>query len=95
MRGVESVVSFGGNPTPIDDEIINFIKSQIREDGLARVGQPISVGDQVVIKDGIFKNLIGIFDREAKGSDRVLILLANVNYHGHVAIERERIRRVV
>jgi len=95
MRGVASVVSFGGNPAPIDDEIIDFIRSQSKEDGLVSVGQPISVGDQVIIKDGLFKNLVGIFDRNTKDSDRVLILLANVNYHGHVAIERERIRKVV
>lgn len=95
MRGVVNVVSFGGNPTSIDDEIIDFIRSQSKEDGLVHLGQPILVGDQVIIKDGLFKNLVGIFDRETKDSDRVLILLANINYHGHVAIEKERIRKVV
>src|SRR5215216_116169 len=32
-RGVHSVVSFGGSPVPVSDEIISLIRSRIGQDG--------------------------------------------------------------
>src|SRR5205814_1447853 len=55
-RGVHSVVSFGRNPSYIDDEIIAMFKSQVREDGLVRIGDELKVGEKVFIKEGPFKN---------------------------------------
>src|SRR4051812_38986256 len=37
-RGVHSVVSFGGDPVPVSDEIISLIRSQVGEDGFVRLG---------------------------------------------------------
>ncbi len=38
-RGVYSVVSFGEGPTPIDEEIITLIRSNIKEDGFVRIDE--------------------------------------------------------
>lgn len=92
-RGVHSVVSFGGVPAEVSDEIIALMRSQVAEDGFIEVGEKLRIGDRVIIEDGPLKNLTGIFKREVKGSDRVLILLAAINYQGSVVVEREHVRR--
>ncbi|HXC68921.1 MAG TPA: transcription termination/antitermination NusG family protein [Pyrinomonadaceae bacterium] len=93
-RGVHSVISFGGVPAEIDDEVISFIQSQVAEDGFVRVGEQFKTGDQVIIKDGPFRSLSGVFERQVKGSDRVLILLSTIQYQGSVVVEREQIGRI-
>jgi transcriptional antiterminator RfaH len=91
-RGVKSVVNFGGGAVPIDDEIITIIKSQVGEDNLIRVGYDFKAGDKVVIKDGPFRNLTGIFDKKIKNTDRVRILLEAITYDVHLIIEQESLK---
>jgi len=93
-RGVHSVVSFGGIPAEVNHEVISFIQSQVSEDGFVKVGEDFNTGDQVVIKDGPLKSLTGVFERQVKGSDRVLILLSTIQYQGSVVVEREHIGKV-
>src|SRR6266498_6170286 len=38
-RGVYSVVSFGEGPTPIAEEVITLIRSNIKEDGFVKIGR--------------------------------------------------------
>src|SRR6266446_1742099 len=38
-RGVQSVVSFGGTPSPVDDEIIECLRSRVDRDGFVRLGE--------------------------------------------------------
>lgn len=93
-RGVRSVVSFGDGPAVIGDEIIDFIKSRATPSGLIEINERFKEGDKVMVEDGPLKNLIGIFTREVKGSDRVLILIESIRYQGSLVIEREHLRRV-
>jgi transcriptional antiterminator RfaH len=93
-RGVQTVVSFGDGPASISHEIIALIQSQVGTDGLIDVENKLEIGDEVTIQDGPLRSLVGIFKRQVKGSDRVLILLAAINYQGSVIIERERVKKV-
>jgi transcriptional antiterminator RfaH len=93
-RGVSRIVSFGANPTPIEDEIIELIKLQAAEDGFIRVGEPLKYGDKVVVNKGPFKSLTGMFERHATEADRVMILLTAVQYQSHIVVEREMVRKV-
>jgi transcriptional antiterminator RfaH len=94
-RGVNCVVNFGGGPTPVDDEIIELIQMQTDAGGFTRIGEELRLGDKVVIKDGPLKNFAGIFEREVKHTDRVILLLSTISYQSHVIIERELIRKAV
>jgi transcription elongation factor/antiterminator RfaH len=91
-RGVYSVVSFGEGPTPIAEEVIMLIRSNI-EDGFVRIDEGIRPGDRIMIKDGPLKNFAGIFEREMKGTDRIRILLENVSYQAHIEIERDMVKK--
>jgi len=91
-RGVYSVISFGGSPTPIDKEIIMLIQSNMN-DNFVRIDEEIRPGDKVVIKDGPLKNFAGIFEREMKDTDRVRLLLETVSYQAHIEIERDLVKK--
>jgi transcription elongation factor/antiterminator RfaH len=92
-RGVYNVVSFGEGPTPIAEEVIMLIRSNIKADGFVRIDEEIKTGDRVIVKDGPMKNLAGIFEREMKDTDRVRILLENVSYQAHIEIEKDIVEK--
>ncbi len=93
-RGVQSVVSFGGIPSRVDDEIIDFLRGQVDPDGFVRRGEEFKPGDRVIMKGGVFDNLVGIFERETNDSERVLVLLQTINYQGHMIVERSSLRKI-
>ena len=93
-RGVHCVVSFGGIPASIDEEIIQAILLRIGEDGFVRIDSCLKCGDKVVIKEGPLRNFTGIFERELKESERVMLLLTAVSYQGRAVVNRDLIERV-
>jgi transcriptional antiterminator RfaH len=86
-RGVQSVVGFGNHPARVDDEVISIIKSRMQEGGLVNIEPQFTQGDEVRIKDGLFRNFIGIFERTMGSSERVMIMLNTINYQVRVSIE--------
>ena len=93
-RGVRAIVSFGGCPIPVDEEIISVIQSKVRKDGFVSIDEEIEPGDTVIIKDGPLKTFIGVFERVMKDTDRVRLLLETISYQAHVEIERELVKRI-
>ena len=94
-RGVHSVVNFGNGPTSIDDEIIQLIQLRVGEDGLVKLDNDLNEGDPVMIDGGPLQKLVGVFQHDIKGTDRVAILLTAISYHGRVIIERDLIKKIV
>lgn len=88
-RGVEYIVGFGGQLTPVEDEIIEVIRMRVADDGFIHLGEQFRTGDRVVIKEGPLKNFVGIFEREVKQEDRVMILLTAMSYQNHVVLDRD------
>jgi transcription elongation factor/antiterminator RfaH len=90
-RGVKTIVHFGGRIIPLQDEMIEFIRTKL-ENGVASVEKPkIGKGEKVFIKDGPFKGFSGIFEDELDGKERVAILLEGVNYCAKMEIDRDLI----
>lgn len=81
-RGVHHVVCFGESPAPVDQEIIEIIRAHIDENGFVKENDELKPEDKVVISAGPLRNLIGIFEREVKGSERSMILLSAIGYQG-------------
>jgi transcriptional antiterminator RfaH len=92
-RGVRSVVSFGGPPTPIDDEIIEFLRGRADKNGFLKIDDELKPGDKVTLTSGVLAKLQGVFEREMNDSDRVMILLQTINYQGHLIVPRSSIRK--
>jgi len=93
-RGVREIVGFGEASLPIDDEIIKLIQSQHDELGYVKLEDEIRQGDEIVVKDGIFKGIHGIFERNISSSDRVMILLKSIQFQAHIIVERGALRKI-
>jgi transcriptional antiterminator RfaH len=93
-RGVREIVGFGEIPVPIDDEIIRLIQSRHDELGYVKLGDEIRPGDEVVVKDGIFKGIHGIFERKISSSDRVVILLKAIQFQAHIIVDMNALRKI-
>lgn len=92
-RGVHHVVSFGGQPTWVEDEIIQIISARIDENGFVRIGDDLKQGDRVVIKAGPLRDFEGVFERELNDSERISVLLTTISYQGRVVVNRDLLER--
>lgn len=70
-RGVTRLVAFAGKPAPIDDDIIDYIRSSV--DQLNDQGG-ISKGQLLKLHDGPFKGLDAVFQRY-DGDQRAIVLI--------------------
>jgi transcriptional antiterminator RfaH len=93
-RGVSSVVSVGGKPAPIDDEVIEIMLAREGADGLVHIGEELRPGDKVVVKKGPLRDFIGIFEGYQNDEERVSILLEMVTYQSRLVVDREAVRKI-
>ena len=93
-RGVHRVVSFSDKPTPIDDDVIALLKSRVDDEGFLAVGAPLKPGDKVRIKDGVWKDLVGVIERDLDASERVQILMTSIQYQGSLTIQRDYVEKI-
>jgi len=92
-RGVHSLVSFNNKPVPVDDEIIELVRSQIGGDGFVKLDE-LKAGDEVRINNGRFQDFYGVFERDLPDSDRVRILLNTVSFQAHIVVDRALVSKV-
>ena len=94
-RGVQNVVSFGGSPVSVHEDVISLLKAKVGEDGfICREDEELEPGERVRINSGPFKSFVGIFKRKTKDKDRVRILLDAMNCQSHLSIDREIVEKV-
>lgn len=93
-RGVHSVVRFGENPASVDEDIIQIIHARIDKDGFVRNGEDLKRGDKVIINAGPLRNLMGVFERELKENERIIVLLTAISYQGRAVVNRDLVERV-
>jgi transcriptional antiterminator RfaH len=93
-RGIDSLVSFDGHPTTVDDEIISIIRSRTNQDGFVQVGEQFNTGEKVIISEGPLKDFEGIFEREMKETDRVIVLLDTIGYQAHLDVEKRAVKKL-
>jgi len=93
-RGVHSVVSFGGQPVAVEDDVIQIVKDRIDQSGFVRLGEDLQQGDRVVIKAGPLREFEGIFEGKLKDNDRITVLLTTISYQGRLVINRDLIEKV-
>jgi transcriptional antiterminator RfaH len=79
-RGIRYIVG-KQNPITVSNEIITAIKDNLKQGDII-IPSPLKFcrGDKVLVKDGPFKNFIGIFEREIRGPERVMVLLDAIHY---------------
>jgi transcriptional antiterminator RfaH len=93
-RGVAYVVSFGGVPAPINDELIAEIQVRMDKTNVIRNENALSPGDKVMIQSGLLRDFVGVFERNVPSAERVQILLRSVAYSAHVEVSCLDVARV-
>jgi transcription antitermination factor NusG len=79
-------VSFGGVPSVVDDEVVNFMQELGNSQGLITAKSSLKIGDEVQIVKGPFKGLIGIIQEPPDTKSRVRVLMAILSRHVQVDV---------
>lgn len=93
-RGVQNVVSFGGSPVSVDEDVISLLQAKVGKDGFICRDEELEPGERVRINSGPFKSFVGIFKRKTKDKDRIRILLDTISCQSHLLIDREIVEKV-
>jgi transcriptional antiterminator RfaH len=95
-RGVKRIVGNDDGPTPIPEEVVRGIRAR-EKDGLIvfeKYGEEPVAGDEIEVVEGPLKGLKGIFRKEVRPNERVMILLNYVSYQGMLLIEKDKLKRI-
>ena len=79
-RGVHNVVCFGNKAAVVHADIIDIIRARIDQNGFVKINSDVKPQDKVIINVGPLEDLIRIFEREVKGTERSMILLSAIAY---------------
>ncbi len=93
-RGVRDIVRAGDIPIPVGEEIIAVIRQRMKGGYVVIEPPKFNPGDKVVVEDGPLRGFVGIFERETKDSERVVILLNTIKYQARVVMEREHLKKI-
>lgn len=90
--GVSYIVSFGDRPAPVQDHVIDEIRSRETEEGVIDLSklQTLAQGDRIKIADGAFTDRTGIFQCSAD-KDRVIVLLNLLGRQATVKVNRANV----
>ena len=83
------LVSFGGEPAPVPENLIHTLRKRVEEISAAggEVFDGLQPGDLVRISDGPFRGYEAIFDTRLPGSERVRVLLELLGSQRRVPME--------
>lgn len=73
--GVKKIISFGDEPIPLPDDVVDFLQRQADGEGVIRAQSSLRRGQQVEISGGPFDGLLGIIQSPPDHKGRVKILL--------------------
>ncbi len=92
-RGVRKILPESDEPVPLEDSVIESVRSLAQRDGIIRK-RPLRKSDRVRVLRGPFKDLVGIFEEWASDQGRVRILLELVNYQARIELHHTFVAKV-
>lgn len=88
--GVARLVSFGSQPTALPKGLVDELRTKYAEGG---TGAPdLSVGDNVVIREGPFADFLASVDA-MDPEQSVHLLIAYMGRHHRISVEAEKLRK--
>ena len=88
--GVARIVSLGGTPTPVPNEIVNGFISRCDGEGILRPTQGFEVGQDVEVLRGPFANLVAKAE-EISSDQRVWILIDLLGQSSRISLAKDAI----
>ncbi len=73
--GTKRFVSFGEEPTPIDDGTVEFLMEKAGETGIIEARSTLRAGDEITVSGGPFEGLVGIVQSPPDRKGRVQVLM--------------------
>ena len=73
--GVKKIVSFGDEPIPLPEDVVQFLQDQADSEGVIQAQSMLRRGQHVEISGGPFDGLMGIIQSPPDNKGRVKILL--------------------
>ena len=64
------------------------IIARMDESGAIRNTATLNPGDTVIIRSGLLRDFVGVFERDLQGGERVQILLRSLAYNAHAEVCR-------
>jgi transcriptional antiterminator RfaH len=94
--GLRRIVSFGGQPAVVRDEVVETIRRRLEQMEVSGypVKQRFKSGDRVLIKSGPLRDMEAIFDKSLSSSDRAKILVDVLGHLTACEIELGRLEKV-
>ena len=92
-KGVVRFVGWGDVPASVADEVVEIIRKRMDEQGRVRVELGLKPGEEVKIRSGPLKDLIGIFDGTLSPGGRVRLLLQLVGSQVSVNVPESLVER--
>ncbi len=89
--GVRKIVAFGGEPEPLDEEIIHGIRERLTDGCLSVQAGSLRPGQSVQIQSGPLQGLEAIFEREMSDHQRVVLLLRTIESRWRVVLPLEQV----
>jgi transcription antitermination factor NusG len=77
--GVRRIVSFNGDPPPLDDQVVLFLRERANPDGIITARASLKVRQAIQISGGPFDGLVGIIQQPPNDKERVKMLLKLLN----------------
>jgi len=94
--GLRRVVSLGGQPASLPDEIIHLIRRKVDDTKRADFStNNFKPGDIVRIKEGPLKDMLATFDGHTKANQRVRVLLTILGQMHRVRIDAADLEKVL
>ena len=92
--GVKDFVKFGSRIAEVGEDVVKAVRDRC-PGGVAEIKpHPYRTSEAIMIKEGPFAGLEGIFEREMDGSERVAILLELLGRQTRLLLSSEMIARV-
>lgn len=75
IPGAKRFVSFGEEPTPIDNGTVEFLMEKTGNTGIIEARSTLSPGDEITISRGPFEGLVGVIQSPPDRKGRVQVLM--------------------
>jgi transcriptional antiterminator RfaH len=93
VRGARRIVGIGDTPVPIEEGIIETIRSRsVKSSGQTMVAE-IKPGERVMINRGALYGLEGQFLEALSGNERVVVLLKTIEWQARVQVEKSALQK--
>lgn len=90
-NGVATIVSFGGLPAVVPEQVVSELRLAVANDGLIEIPSVVNPGDEVDVIDGPFKGIRALVTRVMPARERVHVLLEILGIEREIEMSNDHV----